>query len=140
MAIRLADRLDHTIFILGCPHCGIPFITKNSNFGRRDVLCSFNCRQNKKKANARKRSKKYYQNPINREKKKKLNRSRSLVNNTPNIVPPPKTDPFILYTKLLTESLLKKMMEVEEFIVLEEKVRSRGLLFYQKLIHYSDYG
>lgn len=138
--IFLADRNDHTIFILRCPQCGIPFFTKNSNFGRKDILCTFGCRQNHKKAKSRERSKKYCQNPANKDKKKKLNRSRSLIDKCPKEVSSKKVDPFVFYLKLVLQSILLTNFQTREIVELHDFVRSRGLSFYQRLVHYSDYG
>ncbi len=136
--LRLADKNDHTILIIRCSQCGIYFITKKSNSGRYDILCPFGCRQNNKKTKSRKRSKKYYKK--NKEKKKKLNRARSEINNTTTEKPHTlKVDPFSLYIKLFLNSILKIKTQPDEITQLQEKVRSRGLSFYQKLVHHSDY-
>ena len=137
--LRLADKNDHTSFVIRCPQCGILFMTKNSNYARDDILCPFGCRQNNKKVNARKRSKD--RNLRNKEKKKKLNRARSENTTTSTILSPPvKVDPFALYLQLTLTSILKTKIQIDEIIELQEKVRSRGLSFYQRLVHHSDYG
>ena len=114
-------------------------MTKNSNHGRDDILCPFGCRQNNKKVKSRKRSKD--RNLRNKEKKKKLNRARSENTTTSTRLSPPlKVDPFTLYLQLTLTSILKTKIQINEIIDLQEKVRSRGLSFYQKLVHHSDYG
>lgn len=139
--LKLADKIDHTFLILRCPQCGIPFLTKTCNRGRTDILCTFGCKQNHQKAQARKRSKKYAQKKMAKAKKKKANQQRSLVGHTPQIKSlSKKVDPFILYLKFILQSILLTKIQTHEIIEILNKVSSRGLSFYQKLIHHSDYG
>ena len=140
--LALADKFDHTSFVLGCSQCGILFITKNSNYGRDDILCPFGCRQNRQKIKSRERSKRHYKKLDKKNLKKKLNRARSEINN--HILQERssslKMDPFLSYLKLILSSILKIKIELDEIIDLQGKVRSRGLSFYQRLVHYFGYG
>ena len=144
--LRLADKNDHTVFILECPQCGISFITKNSNLDRSDVLCPFGCRQENKKSKARERSKRYYQKPDKKKIKQKLNKARSLTP-SPNNKPEQKTSvkspitPILVYAKLLLQAILKKAdLQPQEIAQIQKILRSRGLSFYQKLVHSFNYG
>ena len=51
-----------------------------------------------------------------------------------------KIDPFIVYLKLILQSILLTEFQTREIVRLLDKVSSRGLSFYQNLIHHSDYG
>jgi hypothetical protein len=140
--MKLADKNDHTSFVLGCPQCGVLFMTKNSNYGRDDILCPFGCRENHKKAKACQRSEKYRQGKESKDKKRKLNRKRCTINNDviTEVTLPAKVDPFTSYLKLILCSIIKTGIQFDEIIELQEKVRSRGLSFCQKLVHYFAYG
>ena len=147
--LRLADKNDHTIFKLECPQCGIPFMTKNSNLGRTDILCPFGCRQENKKAKARERSKRYYQKPDKREIKKKLNRARSLTSLTTSTNDESEkkssektpTIPILEYAILLLQAILKKTeLQPQEIAQIQKNLRSRCLSFYQKLVHITGHG
>jgi hypothetical protein len=114
-------------------------MTKNSNHGRDDILCPFGCRQNNKKVKARKRSKD--RNLRNKEKKRKLNKARSENATTSTKLPPTfKVDPFTLYLQLTLASILKTKIQIDEIIDFQDKVRSRGLSFYLKLVHHAGDG
>lgn len=139
--LQLAEKSDHNSFILSCPQCEIPFLTKNCNLGRTDILCSFGCKQNHQKAQSRKRSKQYSQKKSSKEKKKKNNKKRSLFGNSPSEKKTTeKPDHFIVYIKLILQILLKTKFHYQEIIELLKKVSSRGLSIYQKMVHYIDYG
>ena len=115
-------------------------MTKNSNHGRTDILCPFGCRQNNCKTKSNKRSKRYYQKQKNREKKRQLNRARSLINYPKRKPSHQRVDYFTLYLKFILQSILLTKLQTQEIIDLQDKVRSRGLSFYQKLVHDSGYG
>lgn len=140
VVIKFALRANHRLNTIICPHCELLFISSRSNDGRKDIFCPLGCRQANKKTKACERSKKYYSNPVNRRKKQLLNRARSLVNYVAKDLPPPKVDPFVIYLKIILQSVLLVKFKTPEIVVIINKVRSRGLLFFQKLVHYSDYG
>lgn len=142
ICIEIADKNDHAIFILICSQCGIPFLAKNCNRGRSDILCTFGCRQRNKKSKARKRSQKYRQKDDKKQIKKKLNRKRSLKGDELKKDSSNKKtiDPFIIYIKLVLQSILKIKIQIQEIIQIQKKVRSRGLDFYQRFIHYVEDG
>lgn len=142
LLIERAKKSNHVLITLTCPQCELPFLTTRSNLGRSDIYCPFGCRQEYKKAKAQERSKRYSQKPDKKEQKKKINRARSEVNNItesnpsvifPNII-------FIMYLKIILSSILKIKIQPIEITQILKKVRSRGLSFYQNLIHYTDYG
>jgi hypothetical protein len=56
-----------------CAHCGIRFLTHPRNAGRRDLRCPFGCREHHRRRCSRQRSTVYYQTPVGRRKKKRLN-------------------------------------------------------------------
>ena len=56
-----------------CAHCGIRFLTHPRNAGRRDLRCPFGCREHHRRQCSRQRSTVYYQTPVGRRKKKRLN-------------------------------------------------------------------
>ncbi len=140
--IERAKKANHALITLTCPQCELPFLSTRSNLGRRDIYCPFGCRLEHKRAMARERSKKYSQKPDKKEQKKKINRARSEVNNVLDQKAPPVSNNifFIMYLKLLLSSMLKLQIQPTEIIQLLKKVRSRGLSFYQNLVHYTDYG
>lgn len=65
--------------LVRCRHCGIYFLTSPSNRGRKDLRCPFGCRQAYRKNESSRRSQEYYRSQEGREKKRQLNRNRSLV-------------------------------------------------------------
>ena len=135
----MSDKNDNTIFTLECPQCGIPFTTKNCNYGRKDILCAFGCRQHNKKVKSKKRSKKHYQKVDKKKIKKDINRARSLKkdDSKDKALKRKSVDPFFLYIRLLVQSILKINIQVQEITQIQEKLRSRCLSLYDKLCHFS---
>lgn len=123
---------DYTLFITLCPQCQSLFTTKTCNQQRDDIYCPFGCRQMKKKAKARERSKKYYGSSKGRKNKKRHNRSRNdktLEFNTDEAEDnkEEEIDPMISYAKLIIDSVTKKEHEISEIKEIFNKVRSRSL-------------
>lgn len=140
--IEHAKKTNHALITLICPQCELPFLSTRSNLGRSDIYCPFGCRLEHKRAKARERSKRYYQKPDNKNKKNKINRGRSEVGKIPHTKPLPllKNIPFAMYLKMILSSILNIKVQPTEITQILKKVRSRGLSFYQNLIHYTDYG
>ena len=61
-----------------CRDCGIFFITYPQNVKRDDLRCPFGCREAHREEDSKKRSAEWYRSEKGREKKKALNRGRSL--------------------------------------------------------------
>ena len=142
LLIERAKKANHALITLTCLQCELPFLSTRSNLGRNDIYCPFGCRLEHKRTKARERSKRYYQKSDKKEKKKKINRTRSEVNKIPHEKPQTllKNIPLVMYLKMILSSILKMKVQPTEIIQLLNNVRSRGLLFYKKLIHYTDYG
>jgi hypothetical protein len=140
--IKHAKKANHALLTLTCSQCELPFLSTRSNLGRSDICCPFGCRLEHKRAKARGRSKKYYQKPDKKEQKKKINRTRSEINKISNNKSPIQSSNIflIIYIKIILSSILKIKVQPTEITKLLKNVRSRGLSFYQKLIHYTDYG
>ncbi len=142
LLIEHAKKANHALITLTCPQCELPFLSTRSNIGRSDIYCPFGCRLEHQRAMARERSKKYSEKPDKKGLKKKTNRARSEVNKILEKKPPEISSNifFILYLKMILSSILKIKVQDTEITQLLKKVRSRGLSFYQNLIHYTDYG
>lgn len=133
--LKLAVEEDNNVVIICCSQCGISILAKSCNSGRKDICCSFGCRQKRKKANSKARSKRFYKNG-GHIKKKILNRARN--DKTITKIPPTqpretRPDNFILYLKILIHSIFKEKLSLKEIIHLYQKVRSRSLEFCQNL-------
>lgn len=119
-----------------CPKCKIPFVTHKCNQSRSDILCSFGCRQKRKKEKARRRSKKYYNSLTGKPKKELLNRARSdktLIINKKAQPFNKKADPCFMYAKFILASILKIKLKLSEIENIFQIVRSRSLVFMQKM-------
>lgn len=61
-----------------CRHCLVYFLTKPCNQGRTDLGCPFGCAEGHRQSSSNSRSKDYYNTPEGKEKKKVINKKRSL--------------------------------------------------------------
>ena len=139
--LKLAVEADNNVVIISCSQCGISILAKSCNFGRKDICCSFGCRQKRKKASSNARSKRFYKNG-GHIKKKILNRSRNdrtIKKNPPEQSRKTRPDHFILYLKILIHSIFKENLSLKEIIHLHQKVRSRSLVFCQNLTILASY-
>lgn len=65
------------VSICDCCDCGIEFLTSRSNAGRIDMRCPFGCRSKHRIKKSVQRSVAYYKTSQGRQKKMRLNQSRS---------------------------------------------------------------
>jgi hypothetical protein len=64
-----------------CADCGILFLTHPGNRNRKDILCPFGCRIERRRKKGNIRVKDYYGSPEGIVKKKKINKKRYLNSN-----------------------------------------------------------
>lgn len=125
-----------------CPICKIPFVTHKCNYGRSDILCPLGCRQKRKKENANGRSRKYYDSPKGKNKKKILNRARSdktiIINKKDQYFHKKYNDPFIIYAKFILDSIVKIKLKLSEITDVVQIVRSHCLEFMKKMCDLSN--
>ena len=65
--------------LVRCRHCRIFFLTHPGNRGRTDLGCPFGCREAHRRRSSHQRSQAYYRTDRGRERKRQLNRRRSLL-------------------------------------------------------------
>ena len=65
--------------LVRCRHCRIFFLTHPGNKGRTDLGCPFGCREAHRQRSSHQRSQAYYRTERGRERKRQLNRRRSLL-------------------------------------------------------------
>jgi uncharacterized Zn finger protein (UPF0148 family) len=148
--IQSIKRSGSNLIMANCLQCGVPFLSSISNHGRKDLYCPFGCRHQRAKELSAKRSKKYRLTKKGKAKKAEINNNRS--NSKKNFNQggkgsslndddrPHVFSPIIIYLKILLDSIFDKKMSLLEIYTIYEKMRSRSLDFYQKLIDNIHYG
>jgi hypothetical protein len=134
-------RGKRQVVITRCTQCHILFLTGPGNRRRQDLRCPFGCRDQHRRREAQKRSRAYYQTPVGKASKRKLNEHRyrrtTQVNHLAEKINPEESlrwpNPFLQHVQFVVRVIDKKRMTLSQtevlLIRLLNKWRQRSLEF-----------